>query len=233
MLLPALNKARERARSSLCQGNQKQIGLGFQLYIDDNDGSFVPYYSAPPTGEYSRWTSILVKHYGISGGVFICPTRPDWMISGVSINGQWKQAKKYSEVVTNYFWDMPCYGYNAFFLARTQWSSDKNPAKISKIKTPATMVLAAESVSSDRHTAETEFRRSRFVYPAYNTGYHCAKPIHENISQTVRVDGHVVPAVSPAKMGEAGIRGLYQADVLGAYTLDGNQWTADGKIWTL
>ena len=37
MLLPALNSAREKARASNCQGNLKQIGLGWQQYALDND----------------------------------------------------------------------------------------------------------------------------------------------------------------------------------------------------
>ena len=37
MLLPALSKAREKARSNNCIANMKQIGLGLKLYIDAND----------------------------------------------------------------------------------------------------------------------------------------------------------------------------------------------------
>ena len=37
MLLPALNKAREKAKTSTCVSNLKQIGTGSQLYWDDND----------------------------------------------------------------------------------------------------------------------------------------------------------------------------------------------------
>ena len=36
MLLPALNKARARARSTACMNNFKQIGGGYQLYAGDN-----------------------------------------------------------------------------------------------------------------------------------------------------------------------------------------------------
>ncbi len=36
MLLPALNKAREKAREITCRNNLKQLGLGFTLYTGDN-----------------------------------------------------------------------------------------------------------------------------------------------------------------------------------------------------
>ena len=42
MLLPALNTARERARSSSCQNNLKQIGLGWNQYTLDNDDYILP-----------------------------------------------------------------------------------------------------------------------------------------------------------------------------------------------
>ena len=42
MLLPALNNARERARGSICTNNLKQLGMGTQLYIDDNKEFFPP-----------------------------------------------------------------------------------------------------------------------------------------------------------------------------------------------
>ena len=38
MLLPALSKARAKARSISCMNNIKQISLGFNLYENDNDG---------------------------------------------------------------------------------------------------------------------------------------------------------------------------------------------------
>ena len=41
MLLPALSAARERAKSSNCVGNLKQIGIALSLYAEDNEGMCV------------------------------------------------------------------------------------------------------------------------------------------------------------------------------------------------
>ncbi len=41
MLLPALNKARAKARESACINNKKQCILGMSLYGDDNRGMFI------------------------------------------------------------------------------------------------------------------------------------------------------------------------------------------------
>ena len=40
MLLPALNKAREKGRAVFCINNQKQLGLGFIGYATDNKEYF-------------------------------------------------------------------------------------------------------------------------------------------------------------------------------------------------
>ncbi len=37
MLLPALNKSREKALTTSCQANQKQIGMGLSMYASSND----------------------------------------------------------------------------------------------------------------------------------------------------------------------------------------------------
>ena len=52
MLLPALNKAREKARGISCLSNEKQIGLGLSMYMEEQQGYF------PPIAHYYyNWSS--------------------------------------------------------------------------------------------------------------------------------------------------------------------------------
>jgi prepilin-type N-terminal cleavage/methylation domain-containing protein/prepilin-type processing-associated H-X9-DG protein len=40
LLLPVLSAAKKRAAQATCINNQKQLGLGMQMYVSDNDSSF-------------------------------------------------------------------------------------------------------------------------------------------------------------------------------------------------
>lgn len=61
MLLPALQNARERARSITCTNNLKQIMMTMAMYIDDN-GSRVPSWGGNITTSEGKWQSMLYAY---------------------------------------------------------------------------------------------------------------------------------------------------------------------------
>lgn len=79
MLLPALNKAREKGRAVFCINNQKQLGLGFIGYATDNKEYFPNYYNARNGigGKAKCWTNYLILDGYATTAVFACPTLED------------------------------------------------------------------------------------------------------------------------------------------------------------
>ncbi len=88
MLLPALSKARDRARSISCSSNLRQISMASILYANDNDDFMVPYTTATGTGRTkpgNYWLGVLSttydltdnpllgQYYGETGKIMVCP----------------------------------------------------------------------------------------------------------------------------------------------------------------
>ncbi|RLD15761.1 MAG: hypothetical protein DRI36_06685, partial [Caldiserica bacterium] len=63
MLLPALSRAREKARQTVCMNNLKQLGLGIQMYANDYDNYLPPLHDGgiytPVTDQ--RWIDKIVQ----------------------------------------------------------------------------------------------------------------------------------------------------------------------------
>ena len=71
MLLPALSKARTRARATQCLSNLKQWGIGWQLYCDDHNGSFPEGTSV--SWARGEWAAVLQGYYAKKPFLLLCP----------------------------------------------------------------------------------------------------------------------------------------------------------------
>ena len=66
MLLPALNKAREKARAINCLSNLKQLGTTFAMYTSDNNGRLMPAIDVFPKAKQT-WVAWLYPYLGAQG----------------------------------------------------------------------------------------------------------------------------------------------------------------------
>lgn len=74
MLLPALNKAREKAKTIKCAANQKQFGTAFNMYADNFDG-YLPTMRQAASPYQPFWFESMLPY--VSEGVYSCPTAVD------------------------------------------------------------------------------------------------------------------------------------------------------------
>jgi prepilin-type N-terminal cleavage/methylation domain-containing protein/prepilin-type processing-associated H-X9-DG protein len=72
MLLPALTKAKLKAKQTGCTNNLRQVGIALAMYLNDNRGGYPGCYSVSPQ-VYAVWPTRLLTVMGNNRQVFWCP----------------------------------------------------------------------------------------------------------------------------------------------------------------
>ncbi|MFA7185958.1 MAG: DUF1559 domain-containing protein, partial [Victivallales bacterium] len=171
MLLPALNKARDKAKAVSCISNLKQIGTALMMYVNDYSGQLIPgstptttssiywFYSLDTYLEQPNWTKLRTT------GVFQCPSRQD-------LDATWRRF--------GYGWNFQYFGYTHSNHG-VGWGT-----KISQVQDAGTVIIGDnrnESPSGDKPV---------LIYPDF-TDITWVAGKHGGTGNYLSIDGHVQP----------------------------------------
>jgi prepilin-type N-terminal cleavage/methylation domain-containing protein len=85
LLLPSLGRAKQKAQQSACLSNLRQVGLGMQMRLPDDDDKFLdrrdlklalgfkPWMTWPPSDPRGGWAAIVWSNEVRSDAVWRCP----------------------------------------------------------------------------------------------------------------------------------------------------------------
>ncbi|MBI4662170.1 MAG: prepilin-type N-terminal cleavage/methylation domain-containing protein [Verrucomicrobia bacterium] len=145
MLLPALARAKVKAKSVVSLGNLRQLSLGMTLYRDDFDGRF-PGHSLPAVAGQARvrWAD-LIYPYMQNAEVYLSPSlRPEERVFMIKPFAHTAEGGVETPGVTRYYGG---YGFNYQYLGNTRTPGGLAPfhASDSSIAAPASTVVLGDT----------------------------------------------------------------------------------------
>ena len=184
MLMPALNKARDRAKNAQCANQLKTISTWSQLYLDTYDGFFWYYFGPKSSGPL--WMRLLAGVGGREYKVtdfdknFACPSDPVMNKLGEPMN------------FDRFGKNAASYGYSAHFYP------DSLKKKAEKIRFPSKYFFIADAseqfyvnvgqmTDSTANKQRTRIGAQNYFSSAPNT----IAAYHNDGSNAIFVDGHV------------------------------------------
>jgi len=194
MLLPALNKAREKANQVSCMGNMRQWGLAMGMYCDDwND--YLPYEGSGAaidnTFNLGAWYNVLSGYIGAPRLVDLYKSTPPripipgqksiWMCPSDKV----KVGATSLSAATPYFG----YGMNRVFQGRFPSPPGKGLRKRSLADKPSQTVFLSESEANGEPVNDA-YSFTDGYFTGSKTSVANYKPRHSGGNNFVFVDGH-------------------------------------------
>jgi|GEM_PF-3201244 len=187
LLLPALSRARERARGVLCTGNLMQLGKLMTFYMDANNG-FIDVYGSGQTGA-PQWGTSLEKTAGSGKDVlpahYFCP----------SFNAPYEHGPGYTYGIKWTAWGWP--GDVSAYIPTDPDDANRKVLDTRRVSSPGSYYYLVDSVD---WVLQTPF----YTFGAGNRGVHLR---HTGRAATLFLDGHVSAQSGAALAGSMCDRG--------------------------
>ncbi len=188
MLLPALNQAREKARTINCVSNLKQLGTAMLLYGNAYDDYLPPIRQGSATDSTAiTWTRALLalkqgekgQPTGPYGAVanYICPSMKIGIFSATSITSTW--------------WVLqPHYGMNVWLFGINNGANESK--KVTNLRSPSIKLAAADiwDYDSSLKNKAAGYYRWKYTVPA-SSGWGKIAARHNGGLNMLHIDGHV------------------------------------------
>lgn len=211
ILLPALQSAREQSRMVSCMSNQRQVALGFQMYLGESDAAYPPAIEYLADGIHNIWwPSRFFKSQIASPISFRCPSMYDDFSSeedfqklawkpGIDDDTQYaRQADTYHVHVTHFGYNYKNIGSDLNVNGSTNWVNRipgargygaSRPARAFEIRNTAETILICDSFQYNFWIKNGQKHAYAFV-DDYDWGQYNAHTRHGNATTVAWIDGH-------------------------------------------
>ena len=174
MLLPALNSSREKARSSNCIGNLKQIGTYCTSYANDFNDWLVPSFHT------TEWYSVFCNIGYLGATRDQCRTAEFFGKNVMSCPSDTRRVK-YSNIKT------VSYGVNQIIMDINSGSTAYKHLKMTQVKNASSTMFAVDNKCDPENSDVDSYYVTPYNTPKYNVGFR-----HNNQTNAVAVAGNTI-----------------------------------------
>jgi len=214
LLLPALAKAKEKAKAITCLNNMKQIQLATQMYLDDNNGVVIPLWVEKGVPDWETWNydaatfvvnsanriwwpdKLRLDGYNPAQKIFDCPMLKEFATEAGGDSHSTNHTLGIGMNYPEYGWIAPQSGFASPIYATGRESQVARPSQFI-VFADAGKVFNYPETDADNWHEEPATGCTYFRVPsdnddgAYKKGDSRSVPRHDGQVNTAFFDGHV------------------------------------------